>query len=84
MFVTCQQQTLIILSLELNKLKEMGLNYFHLNTFENIVKKSFHKNMDHITQIIFGCKWNKVYIKFILSKLNASRLKFTTKSIIKF
>jgi hypothetical protein len=39
MFVTCQQQTLIILSLVLNKLKEMGLDYFHLHTFENIVQE---------------------------------------------
>jgi hypothetical protein len=39
MFVTCQQQTLIILSLVLNELKEMGLDYFHLHTFENIVQE---------------------------------------------
>ncbi len=53
MFVTCQQQTLIILSLVLNKLKEMGARLFsfsiHLRT---LFKKNFHKNMDHMTHYL--------------------------------
>lgn len=53
MFVTCQQQTLIILSLVLNKLKEMGARlfsfYIHLRTS---FKKSLHKNMDHMTHYL--------------------------------
>lgn len=56
-----------------NQWKRIGLNWI----------QHFYKNAINIKRHMLRCKQNKICIKFILSKLNASKLKVLTKPIIK-